>query len=172
MATHSSNLAWEIPWMRNLVGCSPWGRRKSRHNLATERQQSMVNEQVAFLFINQSSVSSICFNQHPPPLLPPSFPSQLPTTTTALPNPPPLPGALSVPGLDCTHSTEGATCTQQPALPHYTPQFQGTVQSCLQLNTKEMATHSSLLAWEILWTEQPGRAIVHGVAKSQIWLSN
>ena len=22
---------------------------------------------------------------------------------------------------------------------------------------KEMATHSSLLAWEILWTEEPGR---------------
>ena len=89
MTTHSSNLAWEIPWMRNLVGCSPWGRRKSRHNLATERQQSMVNEQVAFLFINQSSVSSICLNQRPPPLLPPSFPSQLPTITTALPNAPP-----------------------------------------------------------------------------------
>ena len=22
---------------------------------------------------------------------------------------------------------------------------------------KEMATHSSILAWEILWTEEPGR---------------
>ena len=87
MAAHSSNLAWEIPWMRNKVDCSPWGRRRVRHNLATERQPSMVNEQVAFLFKNQSSVSSICSNQHPPPPLPPSFPSQLPTTTTALPNP-------------------------------------------------------------------------------------
>ena len=26
MATHSSALAWEIPWWRSLVGCSPWGR--------------------------------------------------------------------------------------------------------------------------------------------------
>ena len=25
-ATHSSNLAWKIPWMEDLVGCSPWGR--------------------------------------------------------------------------------------------------------------------------------------------------
>ena len=29
---------------------------------------------------------------------------------------------------------------------------------------KEMATHSSTLAWEIQWTEEPGG--VHGVAKS------
>ena len=32
---------------------------------------------------------------------------------------------------------------------------------------KEMATHSSILAWKIPWTEEPGRAIVHGVAKSR-----
>ena len=31
---------------------------------------------------------------------------------------------------------------------------------------KEMATHSSILAWKIPWTEEPGRATVHGVAKS------
>ena len=30
---------------------------------------------------------------------------------------------------------------------------------------KEMATHSSMLAWEILWTEKLGRATVHGVEK-------
>ena len=30
---------------------------------------------------------------------------------------------------------------------------------------KEMATHSSILAWEIPWTEEPGRLHVHGVAK-------
>ena len=27
---------------------------------------------------------------------------------------------------------------------------------------KEMTTHSSILAWEIPWTEEPGRAIVRG----------
>ena len=33
---------------------------------------------------------------------------------------------------------------------------------------KGMATHSSILAWRILWTEKPGRLyIVHMVAKSQ-----
>ena len=31
---------------------------------------------------------------------------------------------------------------------------------------KGMATHSSILAWRIRWTEEPGRATVCGVAKS------
>ena len=37
---------------------------------------------------------------------------------------------------------------------------------------KGMATHSSILAWRIPWTEEPGRAIVHGVAKSRTRLSS
>ena len=38
---------------------------------------------------------------------------------------------------------------------------------------KEMAIHSSTLAWKIPWTEEPGRLhTVHGVAKSQTRLSN
>ena len=32
---------------------------------------------------------------------------------------------------------------------------------------KEMATHFSILAWEIPWTEEPGGLRSHGVAKSQ-----
>ena len=31
---------------------------------------------------------------------------------------------------------------------------------------EEMATHSSILAWRISSTEEPGGATVHGVAKS------
>ena len=30
---------------------------------------------------------------------------------------------------------------------------------------EEMATHSSILAWEIPWTDEPGRVRVHGVTK-------
>ena len=30
---------------------------------------------------------------------------------------------------------------------------------------KEMATHSSIFAWEIPWTEEPGGATVNGVSK-------
>ena len=32
---------------------------------------------------------------------------------------------------------------------------------------EEMATLSSMLAWKIPWTEEPGGAIVHGVIKSR-----
>ena len=32
---------------------------------------------------------------------------------------------------------------------------------------KGMATHSSILAWEITWTEEAGRLIIHAVTKSQ-----
>ena len=35
---------------------------------------------------------------------------------------------------------------------------------------EEMATHSSIHAWEIPWTEEPWWAILHRVTKSQIWL--
>ena len=37
---------------------------------------------------------------------------------------------------------------------------------------KEMAIHSSVLAWRIPWTEEPGRATVHAVAKSWTRLSD
>ena len=37
---------------------------------------------------------------------------------------------------------------------------------------KEMATPSSILAWKIPWTEEPGTTIVHGVAKSWTQLSD
>ena len=36
---------------------------------------------------------------------------------------------------------------------------------------KEMATHSTILFWKILWTEEPG-GLVRGVAKGQKRLSN
>ena len=32
---------------------------------------------------------------------------------------------------------------------------------------KGMATYSSILAWEIPWTEEPDRATIHRVVKSQ-----
>ena len=37
---------------------------------------------------------------------------------------------------------------------------------------KEMATHSSILAWEIAWTEELGRLQSMGSQKSQTQLSN
>ena len=37
---------------------------------------------------------------------------------------------------------------------------------------EEMATHSSILAWRIPWTEEPGGLQSKGSQKSQTWLSN
>ena len=37
---------------------------------------------------------------------------------------------------------------------------------------KEMATHSSILAWRIPWIEEPGGLWSMGLQKSWIWLSN
>ena len=37
---------------------------------------------------------------------------------------------------------------------------------------KEVATHSSILVWEILWTEDPGGIQSHAVAKSQTQLKD
>ena len=37
---------------------------------------------------------------------------------------------------------------------------------------KEMATHSSILVWEIPWTEEPSRLQSMGLQRSQIQLSN
>ena len=37
---------------------------------------------------------------------------------------------------------------------------------------KGMRTHSSILAWKIPWTEEPGRLTVHGVARSWTRLSD
>ena len=37
---------------------------------------------------------------------------------------------------------------------------------------KEMATHSSILAWRIPWTEEPGGPQSMGSQKSQTQLSN
>ena len=37
---------------------------------------------------------------------------------------------------------------------------------------KEVATHSSVLAWEIPWTEEPGRLQSMGLQESQTRLSD
>ena len=38
MATHSSILAWEIPWMEEPGGLQSMGPKRAGHNLATKQQ--------------------------------------------------------------------------------------------------------------------------------------
>ena len=43
MATHSSILAWEIPWTEEPGGLQSVGSQRVRHDRATEQQQIRVN---------------------------------------------------------------------------------------------------------------------------------
>ena len=54
------------------------------------------------------------------------------------------------------------------------PMWETWVQSLSQEDPleKEMAAHSSILAWKIPWTENPSKAEVHGAAKSRTQLSD
>ena len=40
MTTHSSILAWEIPWTENLVGYSPGGCKRVGQDLVTKQQRT------------------------------------------------------------------------------------------------------------------------------------
>ena len=42
MATHSSILAWRIPWTENPGGLQSVGLQRVRHDLTTKRQQSII----------------------------------------------------------------------------------------------------------------------------------
>ena len=49
MATHTSILAWEIPWTEEPDGLESMGSQKVRHNLATKQQEQQAFS-VVYLF--------------------------------------------------------------------------------------------------------------------------
>ena len=66
MATHSSMIAWKVPWTEEPVGYCPWGSQRVRHNLVTKQQQNLKHQQ-----------------RHPPPKNKPKINSAL----SSLPGP-------------------------------------------------------------------------------------
>ena len=56
MATHSSIPAWEIPWTGSLVGYSPWGHKRVRHDLAIKQLTQEQTDQLE----NSEIDTSIC----------------------------------------------------------------------------------------------------------------
>ena len=46
MATHSSILAWEIPWTGEPVGLQSRGLQRVRHDLATKQQQMVTHRNI------------------------------------------------------------------------------------------------------------------------------
>ena len=67
----------------------------------------------------------------------------------------------------------GASLQSQSMRVQHLSMLQVSFMFCFSLTLeKEMATHSSTLAWKIPWTEEPGRLQSHGVAKSWTRVSN
>ena len=48
MTTHSSILAWEIPWAEELGGLQSMGSQRVGHDLATKQQQQIQQTTAAF----------------------------------------------------------------------------------------------------------------------------
>ena len=63
--------------------------------------------------------------------------------------------------VDFPGSSDGKVSTYQAGDP-------GSIPGQKDLLEKEMATHSSILAWKIPWTEEPGKLQSHGVAESDM----
>ena len=60
MATHSSILAWKIPWTEE-PGCSPWGHKESDKTEATEhRMQHSIKWESSFL---NGNLETLCLKQ-------------------------------------------------------------------------------------------------------------
>ena len=51
MATHFSTLAWKIPWTRNLVGYSPWGRKDQTRLSEFTSKYHNIDNSILFLII-------------------------------------------------------------------------------------------------------------------------
>ena len=57
MATHSSILAWKIPWTDEPGGLQSMGLQRVKHDLVTEQQQLAVSRGNRDLFLNEYKVS-------------------------------------------------------------------------------------------------------------------
>ena len=59
-ATHSSVLAWRIPWTEEPGGHSPWGHKRIRHNLGLSSNNKLyLINRVAEISSSVSSVSAV-----------------------------------------------------------------------------------------------------------------
>ena len=131
MATHSSILAWRIPWTESLAGYSPWGCRVG-HKWLTKQQQT-----------------TAC-----------NLPSRYPQThvergRVAGSRPPSAQWPWADWHQGCLSQGFFWLFFSWTILLH----FETRVRSLGQEDplAKEMVTHSSILAWRIPWREEPGR---------------
>ena len=138
MASHSSTVAWKIPWMEEPVGLQSMGSLRVRRNRATSLSLS------TFIYWRRKW-------QPTPVFLPGEYQ-----------------GRRSLIGCSPWGRTESdtteATQQQQQMVKNLPPVKETWVWSLSQEDPlkKEMTPTSSILAWEIPWTVQP----VHGGLQS------
>ena len=147
MAPHSSTFAQKIPWTEEP------GTLQSMGSL-----ESDTTERLHFHF------SPSCIGEG----------NGNPLQCSCLENPRDgKPGGL--PSMGCTESdTTEATQQQQQQVTSLPAMRESQVQTLDWEDPleKEMATHSSIPAWRIPWTEEPNEATVHVITKSRTRLSN
>ena len=69
--------------------------------------------------------------------------------------------------------TGGAQVVKNPPVNAEDASDTGSIPGTRNALEEEMATHSSILAWEILWTDKPGGLqLTHGVTKNQSQVSD
>ena len=130
MATHSSILAWEIPWTEEAGGLQSTRFKRVGHNLATKQEE----DQTCTRYQNQDDLSREGEVRRPKGWVTTGF---WPLFYNFFGD---FPG-----GSDGKASACNAGDLQSRSLDWEDPL------------EKDMATHSSTLAWKILWTEEPGR---------------
>jgi len=59
MVTHSSILAWKIPWIEEPGGLQSMGSQRIRHDLATKQQQQLNPHILSCLFAPSGPLSSL-----------------------------------------------------------------------------------------------------------------
>ena len=138
MATHSSILAWRIPWTEEPGGLQSRGSQRVGHNWVTTHTHYHSQSCFAWTSLRDS------------PYLRPMFCWVI---------------CLQI-------SSQVGPMVKNPLANAGDKEIQVWSLIWEDHLEKEMATHSSILAWEIPCTEDPGGLQSMGLQKSQTWLSD
>ena len=140
MATHSGILAWRIPWTEEPGGLQSMGSQRVRRDLLTYHCNAEYMGSIPGL---RTKIPCALFAVRPKNHQPTRNKSQDFSFHREFQNPIPVSYLASLvaqkgKNLSTMQETQVRSLSREDAL------------------GKEMATHSSLLAWRIPWTEQPG----------------
>ena len=136
IATHTSILAWRIPWIEEPGGLQSMGSQRVRHNWATNTHTHTHTHII--------TSGELMLTNH-----------RIQTTH--------LDGLAS---WWARNHSWFSLLHQSPSFTYRVPIF-GVYQVLGSKTEKEMATHSSTLAWKLPWMEEPGRLQLMGLLR--VW---